>query len=167
MARFLSRLGRAVAVAAALTAGASTAALADFRGGGALMEFTPGCAANGWPVGSTLPVRVRHAPSEMVGFPTQVTIATPRYQEHLAVWQNFAATTVAYNALGRGLGTFFQLHPNWPRVRPVQRLITALVNPSGGATVENAREMVLRLRIVGFNDTPTCSATLVTVLRRF
>lgn len=149
----------AAALALALSSGS---AAADFRGGGSLTEFSANC--SGW--SGSVPVRVRHAPSELHGFPTQVTMMTPTYSEHLAVWQPFAATPLSYDALGRGMGTFFGIHPLWPRVRPVQRRIVARIDPLGPETVENAREIVLRLRISNFSNQQGCGATLIAVLTR-
>jgi hypothetical protein len=49
----------------------------------------------------------------------------------------------------------------------LQRLVTERVNPALAPSPANAREMVLRVRIDGFDQRAGCSATLATVLRRF
>lgn len=152
------------AVALALTAGT---AMAEFRGGGSLFAFTETCAQHGWPVNSVVPVRVRHAPSELYGFPTQVTIAMPTSTQHIAVWQPLNPTGTVFQALGRQLNTFFTLYPNNPQVSSVQRRITARVNAGQPETVANAREMFLRIRISGFGNLPGCGVTLAAQLRRF
>lgn len=153
-----------VCLAFALSAGM---AQADFRGGGALFAFTSACGGAGWPVGGSVPVRVRHAPSELYGQPSQVTIALPTQTQHFSVWSSFAPTTRNYNALGRQILTNFRLYPQSARLRPIQRRITERINPAQPETVANAREMFLRLRIERFNDVPGCSVTLAAVLRRF
>lgn len=142
-------------------------AWADFRGGGALFNFTESCRQQSWPVGGMLEVRVRHAPSELAGLPSQITIAFPTGTQHYAVWQTLAASSTNFNGLGRRVWTDFILHPNRPRIRPVARRITALVNAGLPESVQNAREMFLRVRIENFNDLPGCAVTLATQLRRF
>lgn len=168
--RIMSRIATSIlgaGLALAVTAGT---AAADFRGGGALVEMTEACSQHGWPVGRALEVVVRHRPVEMNGpdVPfSQITMYFNDYTEHLAVWQTFASTTLSYDALGRGVGTWFGIHPLWPRVRPVQRRIISRVDPLGPETVQNAREMVLRLRISNFNSLQGCAATLVATVVRF
>lgn len=162
----MSQMRTAAAALAALVLSGG-AAVADFRGGGALFAFTPTCAQQGWPVGSTMSARIRHAPQELYGNPSQVTIAVSGGTQHLAVWQPFVPSTQVFNGLARQVWTNFLLHPNNPRVRIVQRRITALVNPALPESVANAREMFLRLRVENFNNLPGCSVTVAANLRRF
>jgi hypothetical protein len=152
------------ALALALTAGA---AQADFRGGGMLLAFTDTCRQQGWPATGGLPVRVRYAPSELYGMPSQVTIALGSGVQHYAIWAPLEATTQVFQGQGRQIRTNFLLHPNRPRVRPVQRRITERVNPALPDSVGNARAMFLRLRIENFDNLPGCSVTLAANLRRF
>lgn len=162
----MSMIRRTTAALAALVL-STGAALADFRGGGVLFAFTQTCAQQGWPVGTAMSARVRHAPQELYGNPSQVTIAVSGGTMHYAVWEPFVATTQVFNGLGRQLFTNFLLHNNNPRVRPVQRRFTALVNPALPESVGNAQEMFLRLRIENFNNLVGCSVTLAANLRRF
>lgn len=152
------------ALALVLTAGA---AQADFRGGGALLAFSETCRDQGWPVGSAVSVRVRHAPSELYGNPSQVTIAVSTGVQHYAIWQDFVPSTQVYNGLGRQIWTNFLLHPNRPTVRIVQRRITRRVNAFLPESVDNAQEMFLRLRITNFNNLVGCAVTLTAQVRRF
>lgn len=162
----MSRMRTAAAALAAMILSGG-AALADFRGGGALFGFTQTCAQQGWPVGSTLSARIRHAPQELYGNPSQVTIALAGGTQHLAVWQPFVPSTQVFDGLARQVWTNFLLNPTNPRVRIVQRRITARVNPALPESVGNAQEMFLRLRIENFNNLVGCSVTLAANLRRF
>jgi hypothetical protein len=144
-------------------------AKADFRGGGALFGFTEACTQHGWRVAGTYSIRVRHAASEDNAGgapPSQVTLAFPAGTEHFSVWGPLTPSTVFNGAAGRQTWTFFTFYNNRPLIRTVSRIVTERVNPAGPATVHNARELLLRLRVQNFNNLAGCSATVVATLRR-
>jgi hypothetical protein len=160
------RAGARIGVLAALVLAAGPA-LADFRGGGVLSGFSQGCAEGGWPVDGAVAVRVRHAPSELYGNPSQLTLALRGQTQHYAVWQTLEPAATATPAQGRTFADGMQLQAGAIRLQPLQRLVTERVNPALAPSPANAREMVLRVRIDGFDQRAGCSATLATVLRRF
>jgi hypothetical protein len=158
----------AAAAAAALLVGTG-GAQADFRGGGALFGFTNICTQHGWPVGGVSPVRVRYAASEdnqNGSPPSQVTLSFATGTEHLSLWGPFVPSATFSGAAGRQIWSFFTFYSNAPRIRTVQRTILRQVNNSGPATIPNAQEVLLRLRIQNFNNLAGCAATLAAVLSR-
>lgn len=141
-------------------------AMADFRGGGVLFNFTEACRQHGWPVGSVTQGVIRYAPAELRGNPSQVSVILNSSAEHIAVWQNFVAGPNVYASLGRHMGTIFFLTspPDSPRVQIISRRITERINPLMPETIQNAREVTLRLRIANWNGLSGCGATLVATL---
>jgi hypothetical protein len=162
----LKRIG--LAATAALTLGTG-AAQADFRGGGALFAFTDACAQHGWAVGGAVPARIRYAASEDNpggAPPSQVTIAFATGTEHFSLWGPFLPSTTFSGAAGRQIWSFFTFYSNAPRIRTVQRVVTQRINPVLPATIPNASEVVLRLRIQNFNNLVGCAVTMSATLRR-
>jgi hypothetical protein len=144
-------------------------AQADFRGGGALFGFTDVCAQHGWNVSGTHSIRARHAASENNpggAPPSQITIAFPSGTEHFSVWGPLTPSGSFFGAAGRQTWTFFSFYNTRPLIRTVSRIVTERVDPAGPATVQNAQELLLRLRIQNFNNLSGCSATVVATLRR-
>lgn len=163
----LSYPGRFVAAPLLALSLSASLAQADFRGGGALYDFSAACAQNGWPVGGSVPVRARYTPAEDVSAPpSQITIATPTGNEHISVWGNMPQSTGFVGAAGRQLWARFANYGLRPLVRVSQRRITLRINPSGAETIPNAREIGLRLRIQNFGNLPGCTAVLAATLRR-
>lgn len=145
------------------------AAQADFRGGGAVFDFTPSCAQGGWPMGSTIPARMRHSASEdaAVGLATsQITVAFGHLTEHYSLSGAFEPSVSFVGAVGRQAGAFFVVYPERPLIRVVQRSVVQHVDPAGPNTVQNARALVLRLRIQNFGNIPACEATIAANLVR-
>jgi hypothetical protein len=168
--RHFSGLKRLLAAAGAAVLLSAGTAQADFRGGGAVFGFTDSCAAGGWPVGSMMPVRIRHSASEDNpggAPPSQITLAFPTLTEHYSLWGAFTPSPSFFGAAGRQVGSFFVFYPQRPLIRVVQRAVTERMNPSGPVTVQNARELILRLRIQNFGNLSGCAATVTASLRRF
>lgn len=165
----LFRTLRRAAGGAALTVLAALGpAMADFRGGGTLFNFTEACSQHGWPVGGASLAMIRYAAAELWGNPSQVSIVFQNGVEHIAVWQNFVAGPNVYTSLGREVWTGFRLHspPDSPRVQILSRRITERLNTLQPETIQNAREVTLRLRIVNWNAIPGCGVTLVATMAR-
>jgi hypothetical protein len=162
----VGQLAAAVCTAFALGAGA---AQADFRGGGVVFGFTDICAQHGWPVGSSTPAQVRYAASEdnPGGVPpSEVTISFPTGTEHLLLWGPLVPSTAFGGAAGRQIWGFFTFYANAPRIRVVQRVVTQRINPAGPATIPNAREVLVRLRVQNFNNLVGCAVTVTATLNR-
>jgi len=166
----VSALRRILAMAGTAILVSAGAAQADFRGGGVAFAFTDACSAGGWPVGSAMPARIRHSASEDNAGgapPSQITLAFPTLTEHYSLWGAFTPSTSFFGAAGRQVGSFFVFYPQRPLIRVVQRVVTERINPSGPATIQNAREIVLRLRIQNFGNVSGCAATVTASLHRF
>lgn len=164
-----SILTKAVAVLFAAMTLSAGQAQADFRGGGSLFGFTDACAQQGWPVGSAVPIRTRHSASEDNpggAPPSQITVAFPTGTEHFSLWGPFTPSGAFLGAAGRQTWTFFTFYNNRPLIRAASRIVTERINAAGPATIPNAREMLLRLRIQNFGNQPGCSATVVATMCR-
>jgi hypothetical protein len=144
-------------------------AKADFRGGGIINNFTEQC-PDYWPRNGTDIVRARYRASEVFGnFPSSVTLAFTTGSMQVSLWGPMTPSQSFFGGSMRYMFTEFFFQPGGPvgpRVRVVQRLVTERLNPSGPNTVENARELVLRLRVQNFDGTPGCAVTIATTLRR-
>lgn len=163
----ISHLRRLVLLPLAALGLSASMAQADFRGGGVLFGFTETCAQNGWQVGTSYPVRTRYSASEDVSAPpSELTIAFPTGTEHVTLWGGFTPSTSFFGAAGRQSWMQFAFYATRPLVRVVQRQIHTLVNNSQPSTVQNAREVTLRLRIQNFNNLPGCAVTVVANMRR-
>jgi hypothetical protein len=143
--------------AVTVTAGPAVA----FLGGGVLFAMTEPCTTQGWNA-SLNPVRVRYAPSEFNGFPSQVSVTLPEGAEHLSLWGPLVSSTAFGGGAGRQTWSRFLFYPQTPLIRVVQRAVTL---PPGG-TILHAEELVLRLRVQNFGAISGCSATLTATLRR-
>jgi hypothetical protein len=144
-----------------------TAAHADFRGGGSVFGFTDTCAQHGWPTTGSRAVRVRYSASEDFNEPpSQVTLAFGTGTEHFALWGPFNPSGSFFGAAGRQTWTRFVFYPTRPLVRVVQRQIVEKISASGPDTIQNARVVVLRMRIQNFNNLPGCAVTLTALMRR-
>jgi len=163
---FLSLLGRAVALSGLFAALSLSAARADFVGGGTVFAVTDACAPV-WTPGRVYPTHVRYAPSEDLGQPpSHVTLAFPTGTEHFSLWGPMTPSgTVFRRAAGRQTWNRFVFYSNEPMMRVVQRTVTRTLDPQEPATIENAREIVVRLRINNFSNIPGCAATIAAVLR--
>lgn len=168
MTRFLnSQFSRLVAVSLAGLFMSATVAQADFRGGGVLFGFSDVCATHGWVVNGSVPVRTRYTPAEDVSAPpSQVTIAFPTGTEHISQWGNMVPSNSFLGVAGRQIWSRFSFYETRPLVRVVQRVITQRINAGQPESIQNAREIVLRLRIQNFNNLPGCTAVLAATMRR-
>jgi len=162
-------LARAALAGLALTVVAGAPALAqEFRGGGAVFAFTPTCTQYGWPVGEAYPVVVRHRAREVeTDISSSISIFFGDFVVNLSAWNStFHPTPTPRRLAGRAIGRSFWNWSNRPMVRVVTREITSLVNPSGPATMENARSIAIRVRINNWDGLPGCAVTLAAALRR-
>jgi hypothetical protein len=76
--------------------------------------------------------------------PTRTAILWPTGAAHLQVRESFAPTTRAFRGVGRQLWSFFVRSRDRPRLRRVERRITA---PADGTDILQAQEVMLRLRV--------------------
>jgi alpha-tubulin suppressor-like RCC1 family protein len=131
-----------------------------FVGGGAVFGQTEACV----PVlGDTVhSVTVRYTPAELSGPVSGVSIVWRDGSEHLALWGPMVPSTGFSGGTGRGIWTRFLFYPTRPLIRVVQQRITA----PQGATLTQAEDILLRLRVQNFAATVGCSVTLVATLRR-
>lgn len=164
----LHPLGRTALVSAAFLALTAPAALADFMGGGALYGFSSACRAAGWGTGG-VPVTARYVPSEIfVGQRSQLALgfATGTEQISVAASVTFAPRTASVAAVGRFIWDQYGVYATAPRIRVLERRITERVNASGAATIPNARTVMLRARILNFNNIPGCTVEFAGTMRR-
>jgi hypothetical protein len=132
--------------------------------------FTEACSAHGFQTNGAIGVNVRYVDTEddRNQNSSQVTIAMPSGTFHYALWQSPMAETGTNFLGGAGRSTFTVFHfaANRPQIRVLQRRVVSLVDPGASPTIENARSVVLRLRIQNFSDLPGCAATLAATMRR-
>lgn len=144
----------------------TTAAQADFRGGGAVFGFSDACSAGGHDQNAQ-GVRIRYSASEFLGNPpSEMTVAFFTGTEHFTLWGPMGAGSDFLGSAGRQTFTRFVFYDNRPRMRIVQRNITRRVNESAPATLQNALEIQMRLRIQNFGNVSGCAATIAATLRR-
>jgi len=156
-------------IPAALVALALSAvpARAEFHGGGVLFGFSEVCAGWAGAGAGQRAVRVRHSPAEDAGRPPSgLTIAFGTGTEHLTRWGPYLADGQFRGMTGRQTWSRFAFYRSEPRMRVVEHQVLARLDPAGPATVPNARELFLRLRIQNFANLPGCAVTLGAVLHR-
>lgn len=161
-ARYVGATGYAASTSSAVrvTVNAAPAGPAGFAGGGTVFGFTDACAPT-WAQRSES-VTVQYSPSELNEFPSQVTVAWRDGGEHIALWGPMTPSTQFFGAAGRATWSRFVFYPLRPLVRVVQR---AVISPAG-ATLANAQELNLRLRVQNLSAIPGCAATIAATLRR-
>lgn len=164
--KMMKRARRVLIVAVPALALGATAAQADFRGGGVVFGFTDECQTAGY-VQNSYATMIRYTASELQGRPpSQMTLAFFTGTEHFSLWGGMGASTAFLGGAGRRTFTRFAFYGNRPLMRIVQRNITRRVNENGPNTVQNAREVQMRLRIQNFANVRGCAATVVATLRR-
>lgn len=132
-----------------------------FIGGGSVFGLTEACQ----PVlgAQSHGVTVRYSPSELGGLPSGVTIAWPEGSEHLALWGPLEPDPLFKGGAGRSVWSRFVFSAQpIPLIRVGQRRVIVPEN----AGIEQAEELVLRLRVQNFAATQGCSVTLVASLKR-
>jgi hypothetical protein len=145
----------------------AVAAQADFRGGGAVFGFSETCAQHGWPVPGGRGLRVRYAASEDSSeMPSQVTLDFGSGTEHFALRGPLAPSGSFFVAAGRQIWTRSVFYPTRPLIRVVQRQIVEKIDAAGSDTIQNARVVLLRMRIQNFNNLPDCAVTVSALLQR-
>jgi len=148
-------------------------AVADFRGGATVFDPTPDC--GGWPQARGEVFLARYESSEIQGYlPSSLTLGTHSGAINIGLWGAMTPSQGFTPVQMRWMFTGFFLHmgnlnttPPGPRVRVVSRRITERLNPAGPESVENAREIVLRLRVQNFNFQAGCAVTVAATMRRF
>jgi len=142
-------------------------AQADFRGGGSIFAFSETCAQHGWPVSGARAVRARYAASEDFNEPpSQVTLDFGAGTEHFALRGPLTPSGSFFGAAGRQIWTRSVLYPTRPLIRVVQRQIVEKIDTAGPETIQNARVILLRMRIQNFNNLPDCAVTVAALMHR-
>jgi hypothetical protein len=162
-----------VLVASAVLSLSAGIAMADFRGGATVFDPTSEC--GGWPPARGDIFIARYQSSEVQGYlPSSLTLSGPGGAINIGLWGAMVPSQGFTPVQMRWMFTGFFIHmgnlntnPPGPRVRVVSRRITERLNPSGPETVENAREVVLRLRVQNFDFKAGCAVTVAATMRRF
>ncbi|MCB1388270.1 MAG: hypothetical protein KDK12_03835 [Rhodobacteraceae bacterium] len=157
IARKTRNLIGALVAAATLTL-APMAQAVDFRGGGAITDFT-GCSAQGWSGAAFVRARFRLADGASNGL-NNLSLFMPDGTINLAIDDPLADTRTWRRSYGNA--TFYE----WGNWDPRPRVRFRQVTPIGGATVAEATDLLLRIRVRGFNWMPACEVMIVLALHR-
>lgn len=177
--RIAAGFGRILAISAlalGVTATTSTTASADFRGGGAMFAFTEVCQPFlGWGPQSVVEVQTRYLdtriprPNGQTPASSEVTLAMPSGALHFSLWQapfTEDGPGVFRGSVGRGIFSQFTFMSPRPRMRVVSNRVVSRIDPNGPETLENARSVVLRLRIQNPYGVQGCAFTVSAVMVR-
>ncbi|MCC6000356.1 MAG: hypothetical protein JJU19_05750 [Pararhodobacter sp.] len=174
--RTAASLGRMLAVSVLALGVTSTAALANFRGGGAMFAFTEACQQPvGWGPDAVVTVQARYVdtaiplPDGAQRMASEMSIAIPAGALNLSRWQaSFVegGPTEFLGATGRGIFSQFAFHRPRPRFRVVLNRVVSRIDPAGPDTLQNARSVVVRLRVQNLFGVQGCAATVTAAMRR-
>jgi len=144
---------------AVLAGGLAAAAMAqDMRGGGFVADYTAGCdPAHAGIVNVVSPARVIYRPGEWTGGATQLLVDFPDGAIHFTRGAPFRPASAFVIATARRAVSYFDQWNPRPRIRVVRRIITA----PAGASMADAEEVFLELRIRNYWNRVGCTATLV------
>jgi hypothetical protein len=143
---------------ALLLALAPAAQAQDFRGGGAITDFV-GCESQGWDGSVGVRARFRLAATASDGLnnlslymaDTAFHLVIPDPLSDTGTWRRFWGTAA---------------YAEWDNWSPRPRVRFRQVTPIGGATPATATDLLLRMRVRGFNWMPGCEAMIVLALHR-
>ena len=168
--------GRMLAISALALGVTATAASANFRGGGTMFQFTEACQEPlGWGPNSVAEVQARYVdtripqPNGSERMTSEISLALPSGGFNFALWQapfTEDGPGAFRGATGRGIFSEFTFMSPRPRMRVVHNRIISRIDPDGPETLENARSVVLRLRIQQPFGIDGCAFTVAAAMRR-